>query len=123
MGHETETQARLFSALNGPLEADSSNQKVKHPLNQDPQFPDTSGTAVLNLLVSFYSGLITCGLEQEKAVFLSQPQQELGTASYLFSHFLIQHGNRIGPDGCCWQDWQACISGCLYLGVSPGILS
>lgn len=52
MGHETETQARLLGALNSSPEAESSNQKVKHTLNQAPphQIPDTSGTAMLNLL-------------------------------------------------------------------------
>lgn len=37
-------------------------------------------------------------------VFLSQPEQELGPASYLFSHFLIQHCNWICPHGCSWLE-------------------
>lgn len=37
-------------------------------------------------------------------VFLSQPEQELGPASYLFSHFLIQHCNWICPHGRFWLE-------------------
>lgn len=77
------------------------------------------GISALNLLASLFAQ----SWFAKAMVSLSQPKQELGTTSYLFSHFLIQHGNWIGPDGCRWRDWQAHISSCLYLVESPGAVS
>lgn len=84
---------------NSPLEAEGSNPRSTIPSITTPKLPTPRGSVVLNLLVSFYTGSSTCGLEQEKVVFLSQPEQELRTASYLSSYFLSQHCNWIGPDG------------------------
>ena len=86
MGHETKSHAGTgTSALQTALWRESAlNRRPNLPSVKTPQIPDTSGTAVLNISVSFYMGWITCGLEHESVVFSSQLEQERVTASYLF---------------------------------------